>query len=128
MLRFAGLISVLLAFGCGSQKYGDCDSPKDDLIVVYKSKPSLPIGHSYCIVCNPDLLPSDYVDWALEMGAPQGPTDPSAVHPCLYAYSNGSEIVDLLTCENLICSGNADYNDMVGKEQGNVDLGSISAQ
>ena len=78
----------------------------------------------FCIVCNPILEESEYEDWAIEMSAPQGPQDPSAVHPCLYAYTN-TDIETMQQCEQLICNDHATYNDMVGKNNGNFDLSPI---
>ena len=57
---------------------------------------------------------------------PQGPSDPSSVHPCLYVYSgNNTDIETLEQCTTLVCEGKAIYNDMVGKENGNFNLDPI---
>ena len=111
---------------CSQQLYGQCDPPDDHLKVMFKPKVSThPFSHSFCIVCNPDLVPSEYADWAMEMGAEEGPSDPNSVHPCLYAYSQSMSVDTIDQCESMICSGEADYNDMVGKGNGNFDLSPI---
>ena len=84
-----------------------------------------PFSHSFCIICNTEIEPSEYADWAMEMGAPQGPSNTDAVHPCLYVYGNGENTDSLSQCKALACGGNASYNDMVGKNNGNFDLGPI---
>ena len=111
--------------GCTQEQYSECPSPRESLHIMFKPKASsLLHSHSFCIVCNPILEESEYEDWAIEMGAPQGPQDPSAVHPCLYAYTN-TDIETMQQCEQLICNDHATYNDMVGKNNGNFDLSPI---
>jgi len=115
--------AMAVATACGKQEYGDCDAPRDNLEIVFKDRP---MTHSFCIVCNPDLDPSEYADWAIEMGASEGPDNPDDVFPCLYAYPpEGVEIDSLNQCEALICDGGAEYADMVGMGQGNVDLSTV---
>ena len=84
-----------------------------------------PFSHSFCIVCNTKIEPSEYADWAIEMGAPQGPSNTDTVHPCLYVYGNGENTDSLSQCKALACGGGASYSDMVGKSNGNFDLGPI---
>ena len=118
------LMSGLLLSGCAREIYGECEPPKEQLQIVYKPLISAhPFSHSYCIVCNPDLAPSEYEDWAISMGAPQGPGSSQSVHPCLYAYAPGQADIDSYElCESLICDEIAEYNDLVGKNNSNVEL------
>ena len=121
-------VILLLSVGCGKQQYAQCAAPNSDLKVMFKAKIKVhPFSHSFCIVCNTKIEPSEYADWAMEMGAPQGPSNTDTVHPCLYVYTgtqtNGPS--SLQECHALACGGNASYNDMVGKSNGNFNLGPI---
>ena len=108
------------------QEYGQCEPPKDNLQVLFVSKDPLhPFSHAFCIVCNPDIYPHEYENWALNMGAPQGPDNVNDVHPCLYVYANQTDISSLDECQSLVCEGGATYNDMVGKDNGNIDISPI---
>ena len=124
LLVFSLSLSLM---GCGTQLYGQCEPPKENLELLFKSKiEGHPFSHSFCIVCNPDIEPDAYGDWALEMGAPQAPDSVDNLHPCLYVYPSAEqrelEIDSLELCEALVCEGSASYNDMVSKENGNVNL------
>ena len=111
---------------CSSQEYGQCEPPKDNLKILFTPKnPLHPFSHSFCIVCNPDITPTEYEDWVLEMGALQGPDNVNDVHPCLYVYAYQTDIGSLGECQSLVCEGGAIYNDMVGKDNGNIDISSI---
>lgn len=115
----------MFIIGCAQEQYSECPSPRETLHIMFKPKASsLLNSHSFCIVCAPTLEESEYEDWAIDMGAPQGPQDPSAVYPCLYAYAD-TDIETMQQCEQLICNDNATYNDMVGKNNGNFDLSPI---
>ena len=119
------LMLFVILCGCVQEIYSECPSQRESLKVIFKPKASsVTNSHSFCIVCDPSLAEGEYESWALEMGAPQGPQDPSSVHPCLYAYST-TEIETMQQCEQLICNHEATYNDMVGKNNGNFDLGPI---
>ncbi len=118
---------LLFSVGCVQQEYGQCDPPDDNLEVMYKPKTSSPFSHPFCIVCNTDIEPDDYAAWATDMGA-QPPGSVEDVLPCLYVYTGnhtGPEIETLEECESLVCDGGAQYNDMVGKNNGNFDLDPI---
>jgi len=112
---------------CAQEEYSQCESPRSALKTMFKPKnDALVFSHSFCVVCSPSLEEHEYEDWALEMGAPQGPSDPAAVHPCLYVYTaNNTDIDSLAQCTSLVCEGGAVYNDMVGKENGNFNLDPI---
>lgn len=115
----------VLTSHCSNQEYGQCEPPKDNLQVLFTPKSHLhPFSHSFCIVCSPDIASHEYEDWVLEMGAPQGPEDANDVHPCLYVYANQT-ISSLGECMSLVCEGGATYNDMVGKDTGNIDVSTI---
>ena len=121
---------ILIGTGCSQQEYGQCASPDEELKVLFKPKSSTNIfSHAFCVVCNTEITPAEYSDWAIQMGAPQGPSDVDDVHPCLFAYlpddSSASEISSLAQCESLVCEGKASYNDMVRKDNGNVNVSSI---
>ena len=119
-------ISKGLLSPCYTQEYSQCDTPKDNLNILFKPKdPIHPFGHSFCIVCNPDIGTQEYEDWALEMGAPSGPSNTNDVHPCLYAYASQTNMNSLEECRTLICDGGATYNDMVGKNNENIDVSPI---
>ena len=94
---------------------------------MYKPKSTVhPFNHAFCIVCNPEIEPEDYVDWAVEMGSENPPASAEGLHPCLYVYtSNNTDIDDVKTCESLVCDGGATYNDMVNTSNGNFDLDPI---
>ena len=118
---------MFFAVACGKQEYSQCEKPNEQLKILFKSKSNTnPFSHSFCIVCNPEIEPSEYTDWAISMGAPQGPVSVEDVHPCLYAYlptnSPFSEIDSLELCESLICNEEATYSDMVGQSNGNIDV------
>ena len=120
---------IVISTGCVEQEYASCDAPDDELQIMFKPKNSAhPFSHSFCIVCNPALEPSEYGDWALEMGAPQAPENTDGLLPCLYAYSeiphtNGPDTLE--GCKAQICEGRARYNDMVNQDNGNFDLSPI---
>ena len=119
-------VNNVLISSCLSQEYGQCEPPKDNLLILYKPKDTLhPFSHSFCIVCNPDIAPPEYEDWVLEMGAPQGSDNANDVHPCLYVYAYQTDIDNLDACQSLVCEGGAIYNDMVGKNNGNIDVSPI---
>jgi hypothetical protein len=127
-MRWQWILVVLLflSVGCGKQQYATCQAPDDHLKVMFKAKIKVhPFSHSFCIICNTEIEPSEYADWAVEMGAPQGPSNPDGVHPCLYVYGNGQNTDSLQQCKSLACGGDATYNDMVGKSNGNFNLGPI---
>lgn len=118
-------VPVVCLMGCAQEQYSACTSPRESLHIMFKPRASSLINsHSFCIVCNPSLVESEYESWAIEMGAPQGPQNPLNVHPCLYAYAT-IEIETMVQCEQLICNDDATYNDMVGKSNGNFDLSPI---
>jgi hypothetical protein len=84
-------------------------------------------SHSFCVVCNTQISPDEYEEWANEMGSPQMPDAYDNVHPCFYVYAPDSldledGIDSLALCESLVCDGGAEYADMVGKGQGNFDV------
>ena len=118
---------IIMSVGCSQEEYSECASPRNELKIMFKPKyEAHPFSHSFCIVCNPLLEESEYEQWAVDMGAPQGPSNPENVHPCLYVYTgNNTDIDSLAQCESLVCDGNAVYNDMVGKENGNFNLDPI---
>ena len=120
------VLYLLLATGCAQEQYGECSPPDDHLKLMFK--PAIkghPFGHSFCVVCNPELEPEEYETWALDMGATQSPASVEDVYPCLYVYSGSSDIDSFSECENLVCGGSAQYNDMVGTENANFDLNPI---
>ena len=131
MKRIQWILAAVLVMssGCAKQQYAQCDAPDDHLEVMFKgAPPASPFGHSFCIVCNPDLEFGEYGDWAVEMGAPEAPTNTDGLLPCLYVYSevpftNGPDTLE--KCESLVCDGTARYNDMVRDTNGNFDLGPI---
>ena len=111
----------VLTSPCSNQEYGQCEPPKDNLQILFTPKNTLhPFSHAFCIVCNPDIAPHEYEDWVLEMGSLQGPDNVNDVHPCLYVYANQTDISSLDECQSLVCEGGATYNDMVGKDNGNI--------
>lgn len=122
------IVVVGLSAGCNKQKYGQCDPPQDELEVLFKAKSQTnPFSHSFCVVCNTEIEPSEYSDWAVSMGAnPLEDEYIDTVHPCLYVYPNDSTpesgIDSLEKCESAVCDGEATYADMVGKGQGNFDV------
>ena len=125
MVYFRLLVIITAISGCVREQYSECPSPRESRKIMFKPKASsLVNSHSFCIVCDPTLDEDEYESWAVEMGAPQGPDDPSQVHPCLYAYAN-MEVTTIGQCMDLICNDEATYNDMVGKENGNFDLSPI---
>ena len=118
---------ALVSLGCKTQYYGQCEPPQDELEILFKAKSSAnPFSHNFCVVCNTEISPDQYEEWALDMGAPQGPTFVDNVHPCLYVYPDSQEPEDAIDslemCESIVCGGQAVYNDMVGKDQGNFDV------
>ena len=117
------VIFFLLTACANSQQYDQCDMPKDSLKILFKPEnPAHPFSHSFCVVCNTEIEPEEYEDWALDMGAPEGPSSVDDVHPCLYVYSSGNVINNLEMCQSLVCDGGATYNDMVGKNNSNIDV------
>lgn len=113
--------------GCSQQEYGQCDAPNEDLKVLFKPESSTNIfSHSFCVVCNAEITQDEYADWAIAMGAPSGPADVNDVHPCLFVYlpsdAEVEEISSLAQCESLVCEGKGSYNDMVRKDNGNVNV------
>lgn len=84
-------------------------------------------SYFFCIICNMEIEFSEYVDWVMEMGAFQGFSNLDGVYFCFYVYignqTNGPDT--LLGCKLLVCGGNVSYNDMVGKNNGNFNLGFI---
>jgi len=116
------MIALCLSAGCSTQQYGQCDAPADHLEVLFKPKiTGHPFSHSFCVVCNTEISPEDYGDWALQMGASSVPNDPS--DPCLYVYpSTESNIDSLAECQSLVCDGGAEYSDMASDSNGNFDL------
>jgi hypothetical protein len=123
------LVALLMTAGCSSQEYGQCEAPNDNLKVMFKPKlKAHPFSHSFCIVCNTDLEPEGYDEWAIEMGAPQGTNNMEGILPCLYVYRpDGSEqeTDSLEICEALVCGGEAEYSDMVNEKNGNFNLDPI---
>ena len=121
----ATLLCVCAAIGCTKQKYGECPAPESHLKVLFKAKSGLqPFGHSFCVVCNPELDPDEYAQWAAEMGAESAGEMPET--PCLFAYADADEFPDgfetLEQCQTAICEGGANYNDAVSRDNGNLDL------
>ena len=127
--RLTLLSALMMSVGCGQQQYSRCDPPDEHLKVMFKPKIDvLPFSHSFCIVCNIELAPEEYGDWALEMGG-QPPSSVEDVYPCLYVYtSNNTDIETLNQCDSLVCEGGAEYNDMVGRNNGNFDLDPLFVQ
>jgi hypothetical protein len=86
-----------------------------------------PFSHSFCIVCNTEIEPSEYHDWAVSMGANEtNPANPEL--PCLYVYNlsareTGINTNSLAACKSLVCDGGATYSDMVSPQNGNIDTG-----
>ena len=120
--------ALLVTAGCGgsSEKHGQCEAPKEDLKILFKPKGELNLfSHSFCIVCNSEIEPDEYGDWALEMGAPEAPTSVENLHPCLYVYGDGRNIATFVECVSVVCEGGAKYNDMVGTNNGNFDVGPL---
>ena len=118
-----GVLFGAVFTGCDNQEYGQCAPPADHLQVLFKPKnPVHPFSHSFCVVCHNDLSEADYAEWVQDMGGSGdiGPVD--GLHPCLYVYGDGADIESLAECQSLICEGGAAYNDMVSKEQGNIDV------
>ncbi len=123
--------ATLLACGGNAgagQEYGQCESPNEHLKVMFKPKiTGHPFSHSFCIVCNPQLEPEAYGEWALAMGASQAPDNTDGLLPCLYVYDptapeTGIDTDSLERCQSLVCDGEAEYNDMVNEINGNFDL------
>ena len=117
-------VTLLLSPGCSKQQYAQCDAPNEDLKVMFKPKiTGHPFSHSFCIVCNTEIEPEEYYDWAVSMGGNvNNPVNPEA--PCLYVYSSSEEDTDTLAaCKSLVCDGTASYSDMVSPNNGNIDLG-----
>ena len=126
-MPYAWLLAAitLLAFGCGKQQYAECPPPDEDLKILFKPANELhPFSHSFCIVCNPSLAPEDYAEWVVSMGAAEPEGQPET--PCLYAYSDREASPDgtptLALCKASICDGEATYNDVVSRRNGNIDL------
>jgi len=130
------LMLLVLSASCSKQKYGQCGAPNEDLKILFKPKnPIHPFSHSFCIVCNPELEPSEYYDWAVSMGANEtNPLNPEA--PCLYVYHcenvegvdcpEGLDTNDTFAgCKSLVCDGGAAYGDMVSPKNGNINLDPI---
>lgn len=116
------LVALILSAGCSKQQYGQCEAPDEALKVLFKPKvPAQIFSHSFCVVCNTEIAPSEYADWALEMGASQVPDNPQ--DPCLYVYSQGPTDIDSLgQCQSLVCDGGAQYSDMANDGNGNFNL------
>jgi hypothetical protein len=122
--------ALMMSVGCGTkQEYATCEAPNDHLEVMFKPESSISIfSHPFCIVCNPGLEPGEYGDWAVEMGAPEAPTNTDGLLPCLYVYSevphtDGPDTLE--KCESLVCDGTARYNDMVRESNKNFNLSPI---
>ncbi len=85
-----------------------------------------PFSHSFCIVCNTEIEPSEYYDWAVSMGANEtNPANPDL--PCLYVYNpdapeTGIDTDTLAACKSLVCDGGGTYADVVNSSNGNFDL------
>ena len=116
---------ALLAFGCGKQQYAECPPPDEDLKILFKPANALhPFSHSFCIVCNPSLTREEYAEWVVSMGGAEPENQPET--PCLYAYSDreanpeGNQTLE--ECQASICEGEATYNDVVSRRNGNIDL------
>ena len=122
------VLMISVGMGCTKQQYGQCASPQDELEVLFKAKSMTNVfSHSFCVVCNTEIEPGEYSDWAVSMGA--NPLEDEYIdskHPCLYVYSSDSTpesaIDSLEKCESAVCDGEATYADMVGKGQGNFDV------
>ena len=128
MKLFVSLVCLSISLiSCKQEEYGSCPSPRNELKIMFKPRSSSLINsHSFCIVCDPTLQTTEYETWALDMGAPQGPSNPDEVHPCLYAYTNNNTDIDTFEqCTQLICNEEAVYNDMVGINNGNFNLSPI---
>ena len=129
MLKYIGILSFfILCTGCIKQEYDECNPPQEDLQVLFKKKSNLqPFSHSFCIVCNPSLSSEEIQSWAIEMGAESISDNPDT--PCLYAYADREEFPNgfetLQHCQRSICEEGAQYNDIVSRENGNIDLDPI---
>jgi len=129
-MRFLLIVAAAMfcVSGCSKQQYGQCKAPKDHLKVLYKPKVKAhPFSHPFCVVCNTEIEPAQYAAWASEMGAESpAPTDTDKVHPCLYVYTGSeTDVGSLAECQSLVCGGTAQYNDMVGKSNGNFNVNPI---
>ena len=116
---------LLLGSGCIKQEYDECDPPQEDLQILFKKKSNVhPFSHSFCIVCNPQLSSEEIQAWTVEMGAESVSETPET--PCLYAYADRdrfpSGFETLEQCRINICQGGANYNDIVSRQNGNIDL------
>jgi len=119
------VVMVVLA-GCDTQEYDQCEAPADNLKILFKPKnPVHPFSHSFCIVCNTELEEADYAAWSAEMGGNGMVGDVDEKHPCLYVYGDGEDIDTLAQCQSLVCDGGAAYSDMVGKGNGNINVGPV---
>jgi hypothetical protein len=121
------LISSAL-LSCAEQEYSSCEPLQEQLQILFK--PQIighPFSHSFCVVCNPDLDPEEIQSWATEMGATSTSSQPET--PCLYAYADREEFPEgfetLAQCASAVCEGGASYNDIVSRDQGNINLDPI---
>ena len=111
--------------GCVEQEYSACPEPNNQLEILFKEKSNIqPFAHSFCIVCNTDINSEEIQSWAMQMGASSVDENPET--PCLYAYANRDLYPDgfetLEQCELAICEGGASYNDIVRRDNGNINL------
>lgn len=117
------ILTLALLGGCSSQEYGQCNAPNEHLEVLYKAKnPAHPFSHPFCLVCNTAIGEDEYASWAESMGGSGNIGSPEGLHPCLYVYADNNDIPSLEVCQALVCEGGAEYNDMVSKTQGNVNV------
>ncbi len=113
-IQWIAAAALIMSMACAKQEYAQCEAPNDHLKVMFKGKiAGHPFSHPFCIVCNTEIGPEEYGDWALEMGAPEAPNDTEGLLPCLYVYSDVpfTNCPDTLAkCEALVCDVSARYS------------------